>query len=79
MPKSDSRLERAQLLAALKALKEAKMEFRGPFASSKGTVVVVENTILRKSELIDLYTGGQLTREGIRKFLEGQNARRAGA
>lgn len=79
MRKSDARVERAQLQAALNALKKAGLEYRGPFTSSKGNLIAVENTLLRQSELIDLYSRGLLTHEGIRKFVEGQTAKRAGA
>lgn len=79
MRKTDARLEREQLLAALNALKEAGIGYRGPFTSSKGALIAIESTILKQSELIDLHSRGQLTREGIRKFVEGQTAKRAGA
>lgn len=76
MTGSDADLD--QVRAALHALTQAGIAFRGPFASSRGNIIVVEKTILWQSELLDLYARGQLTREGIQKLLTGQKVRTNG-
>jgi hypothetical protein len=63
---------RNKLAAALQALETAGIPFRGPFASSRGDLIQVEDTILRTSELVELFAKGQLSAQGIRAFVWAQ-------
>jgi len=58
--------QRDELSRALKALHESGIEFRGPFETSKGELVVVEDKALMLFEVLELFSKGQLTRDGIR-------------
>ncbi|HXP68617.1 MAG TPA: hypothetical protein VOA88_04985 [Candidatus Dormibacteraeota bacterium] len=58
-----------ELREALKSLKASEIDFRGPFLTSKGELVQVEDQLLKVAELLELYSRRQLTREGIRNFL----------
>jgi hypothetical protein len=69
MPQPPDDPEARELLAALQSLAESGLSFRGPFATSFGELVMVEQNILRRSELIDLHRKGELTRAGIGKLL----------
>lgn len=60
------------LTAALKSLQERGISFRGPFATSLGELIVVEDQILKESELIHLFEKGDLTLDGIRRLLASQ-------
>lgn len=62
-----------ELTRALTSLKELGGEFRGPFVTSKGEIVVVEGTILMLSEVLELFSEGQLNRAGIRNLLSSQS------
>jgi hypothetical protein len=66
-----SRLER--LIAALRSLEERGISFHGPYATSRGELIQVEDQLLKATELIDLFERGELTHEGIRSFLAAQN------
>lgn len=50
-------------------MKDSEIEFRGPFLTSKGELVQVEDQLLKVAELVELFSRRQLTREGIRNFL----------
>jgi hypothetical protein len=56
-----------ELAHALNSLKELGIEFRGPFSTSKGEIVVIEDKILMLFEVLDLFSEGQLNRDGIRE------------
>jgi hypothetical protein len=60
------------LTAALRSLQERGISFRGPFATSLGELIVVEDQILKESELIHLFEKGDLTLDGIRRLLASQ-------
>ena len=68
MSQSGSGAQRDELSRALKALHDAGIEFRGPFDTSKGELIVVEDKVLMLFEVLDLLAKGQLTRDGIRNF-----------
>ena len=68
--KAGSRLDR--LIAALRSLEERGISFHGPYATSRGELIQVEDQILKATELIELFERGELTREGIRSFLAAQ-------
>jgi len=68
MSQSGSGTQRDELSRALKALHESGIEFRGPFETSKGELIVVEDKVLMLFEVLDLFAKGQLTRDGIRSF-----------
>jgi predicted deacetylase len=61
-----SRLER--LKAALQSLQECGTSIHA-YATPRGELITIENQILTDSEVIDLFEKGELTREGIWKFL----------
>jgi hypothetical protein len=77
MGQNDSDTSPDELALALNSLRESGIHFRGPFATSRGTLVQIEDQILAVSELFDLFSKGQLTREGIQKFLSAQSKARA--
>ena len=60
---------RDDLKQSLISLKDSGISFRGPFLTSKGELVLVEDQILKVAELVELFSSGQLTRERIRNFL----------
>jgi hypothetical protein len=62
-------LRRDELRRALRSLKDSGLDFRGPFVTSKGELVQVEDQLLKVAELLELFSRGQLTHEGIRNFL----------
>jgi hypothetical protein len=68
MSQSGSGAQRDELSRALKVLQDAGIEFRGPFETSKGELIVVEDKVLMLFEVLDLFAKGQLTRDGIRNF-----------
>jgi hypothetical protein len=59
---------RDELSRALKALRESGLEFRGPFETSQGELVVIEDKALMLYEVLELSSKGQLTRDGIRNL-----------
>jgi hypothetical protein len=63
-----------QLAAALRSLQERGISFRGPFATSMGKLIVVEDQILKESELIHLFQKGDLTLDGIGRLLASQGS-----
>jgi hypothetical protein len=69
--------DREKLREALESLKKAGVAFRGPFSSSKGELVVVESAILRATEVVELFTAGKLTREGIQEYLRREEKRKS--
>jgi hypothetical protein len=58
-----------EIRRALRSLKDSGIDFRGPFLTSKGELVQVEDKLLKVAELLELFSRGQLTHEGIRNFL----------
>ncbi|HUJ33141.1 MAG TPA: hypothetical protein VLY23_17810 [Candidatus Acidoferrum sp.] len=58
----------SDVIAALLALDEAHIDFRGPFDTSKGTLFRIGDHILTAPEVLDLFSKGRLTPEGIRDF-----------
>ena len=60
---------RGELIHALGLLKRSGIDFRGSFSTSKRELVQVEDQLLKVTELLELVSIGQLTREGIRNFL----------
>ncbi len=52
---------------ALDFLEESGIEFCGPFSSSRGEILVVEDKILMLLEVLELFSKGQLNRDGIRE------------
>lgn len=64
------RHEREELARAIKSLRESEIKFCGPFASSKGELIVIEDTILTVYEVLELFSKGQLNRDSIRKLLD---------
>lgn len=59
---------RDELARALKALQESGIEFRGPFETSKGELLVIEDKALMLFEVLELFSKGQLNRDGIRNL-----------
>lgn len=60
---------REEVEQAVKALQESGIEFRGPFRSSKGDLIVIGDKILMLSEVLELFSKGRLNRQGILDFL----------
>jgi hypothetical protein len=58
-----------ELREALKSLKASGIDFRGPFLTSKGELVQVEDQLLKVAELLELFSRRQLNRKGIRNVL----------
>jgi hypothetical protein len=61
--------EQGQVRAALLALADRGLEFSGPFETSKGIFILVENHILKQSELLDMFAHGELSRESIQNLI----------
>ena len=57
-----------ELGRALKSLEKLGIASRGPFSTSKGEIVVIEDKILLLSEVLDLFSQGRLNRDGIREL-----------
>jgi hypothetical protein len=68
MPQAGSGAQRDELARALKSLQESGIEFRGPFYTSKGEIFVIEDKALMLFEILELFSKGQLTRDGIRNL-----------
>ena len=58
-----------ELTRALRSLKDSGVDFRGPFLTSKGELIQVEDQLLKVAELLELLSRGQLNHEGICNFL----------
>lgn len=52
---------------ALDLLEESGIKFCGPFSSSKGEILVIEDKILMLFEVLELFSKGELNRDGIRE------------
>jgi hypothetical protein len=73
MSKSKDRVpcaEADQLARAIESLRESGIKFRGPYASSRGQLIAIEDTILTVYEVLELFSRGQLNRDGIRNLLK---------
>jgi hypothetical protein len=64
------RAERDQLARVTESLRESGINFRGPYTSSRGQLIVIEDTILTVSEVLELFSMGLLNRDGIRNLLK---------
>lgn len=53
---------------AVRALQESGIEFRGPFTSSKGDLIVIGHKILMVHEVLELDSKGKLNPAGIQDF-----------
>jgi len=53
---------------AVAALHKAGLQFKGPFATSKGTLIQVEDQILTVQEVLDLRAKNNLTSNGVREL-----------
>jgi hypothetical protein len=56
-----------ELARALDFLKELGIKFRGPYSTSKGEILVIEDKILMLFEVLELFSKCQLNRDGIRE------------
>jgi hypothetical protein len=56
-----------ELARALDFLEELGIKFRGPYSTSKGEILVIEDKILMLFEVLELFSKGQLNRDGIRE------------
>ena len=66
------------LAAALLALREVGVAFRGPFLTSAGNrIYLVEGCVLSESELVSFHVGGRFAPEGLKDFLAGLKAQQA--
>ena len=48
-------------------LEESGIKFRGPYSSSRGEILVIEDKILMLFEVLELFSKGQLNRDSIRE------------
>jgi hypothetical protein len=68
MSQSGSGAQRDELSRAFKALHESGIEFRGPFVTSKGELILIEDKALMLFEVLELFSKGQLNRDSIRNL-----------
>lgn len=65
------------LVGALSALREQNIAFAGPFRTAKGRIVFrIQDQIVLESELLDLFSIGNLNPAGITALLQTLRAHR---